>query len=292
MDEYLLGGLNVRWESDLPLLPSPFFGLFRTNGSAALPDILLRGSTAPLAPLLGSPCLSRGEVYDRYQSDGHPLPVYHWGQLREGFAVFPHRITAAGGDAVCFDPNMKGQPPLPADWFFGVSGLHRALLLRDAPILHASYIDYRGQAILFAAPSQTGKSTQAALWQSHAAAEIINGDRVLLRRVDGRWHAFGYPCCGSSGICLNRTLPLAAVVLLSQSPADRVEELSPGNRVRALVSGMQLYPWLTDETDAAFSLAERLCDEIPVIRLACTPTADAVAELKEYLEVNGIVYSQ
>lgn len=286
MSDYNLGGLNVRWESDFPLLSGPFLDQFCAD--FAVPDITLTGEISPLAPLLKSPCLSEGPVFDRYDLDGEPVLVYHWGQLRNGFAIFPRRIGPKGGSGCIFDPEMTRQPPLHADWFLGLSGLHRALLLQDAPILHAACVEHQGQAILFAAPSQTGKSTQAELWRIHAGAEIVNGDRIALRRKDGRWHAWGYPCCGSSGICRNRTLPIRAVVALAQSPDDRVEQMTPGQQLRALSAGMQLYSWMADEVDTALRLAGQLAGDIPVIRLLCTPTQKAVEALRQYLEVNGL----
>ncbi len=290
MEEYSFGGLVLRWENGgCPLLPGMLSEKFRHSGGPCAPDITLRGRFAPLAPLLQHPPLQSGPVFDRYDVDGEPLLVYHWGHLRAAFGIFPRRIGPDGGDACLFDPDMTRQVPMPFDWFLGLSGLHRALLLRKSPILHASYIAHQEGAILFAAPSQTGKSTQAQLWHDHAGAEIVNGDRALLRRLDGRWHACGFPCGGSSEFCENRTLPLRAIVLLAQGTDDRVEELPLPRQMTALLSGMQVYPWDQEEIGRAFDLAGAIAREVPMFRLACTPTSKAVETLRQYLEVKGYV---
>ena len=290
MDEYRFGGIVLRWDDGgCPLLPGNLAQKFRHSGALSSERITLRARFAHLAPLLQNPCLHSGPVFDRYEVEGEPLLVYHWGHLPAAFGIFPHRIGAEGGDACFFDPDMARQVPLPFDWFLGVSGLHRALLRRDAPILHASYIAHQGGAILFAAPSQTGKSTQAQLWHDHAGAEIVNGDRALLRRLDGRWHACGFPCSGSSEFCENRTLPLRAIVLLAQGPEDGVEELPLSRQMTGLLSGMQVYPWDQAEVDRAFDLAGLIAREVPVVRLTCTPTRNAVETLRQYLEVKGYV---
>ena len=61
-------------------------------------------------------------------------------------------------------------------------------ILADAGmlVLHSSYIVTRQeQGILFSGPSGIGKSTQAALWQRYAGAEIVNGDRAWCGPIRG-----------------------------------------------------------------------------------------------------------
>ena len=71
--------------------------------------------------------------------------------------------------------NTESGMPLTSFVVSEIIDLPRLLLRRGSVFLHASYILYGGQAILFTAPKQTGKSTQAALWQRFAGAEIVNG---------------------------------------------------------------------------------------------------------------------
>ncbi|MBO7184384.1 MAG: hypothetical protein J6V34_01160 [Oscillospiraceae bacterium] len=219
-------------------------------------------------------------VYGIYAHQDQTCIMYHWGKLVHGFAVWPQRF------AVTFDPRMYDQTPLREDWFFSVCAFHRQLLLRDACVFHASYVDIGAEAILFTGPSNIGKSTQAGLWTQYAAAEVINGDRTLLRKNNGKWHAFGYPCCGTSGICINRTLPLKAIIVLSQANENRVERLSAGESIRALVSATELYPWDQEEIGMALNIAQNLAMEVPILKLSCRPDREAVEILRDYLEEN------
>ena len=57
----------------------------------------------------------------------------------------------------------------------------------DGLLLHASLIDYGGSGILFVGNSGVGKTTQAELWQQHLGAEILNGDKALVRLLDGQF---------------------------------------------------------------------------------------------------------
>ena len=149
--------------------------------------------------------------------------------------------------------------------------------------LHSSFITHRGQAILFSAPSGTGKSTQAALWEQHAHAEQINGDRSVIRCVDGVWTAFGFPFAGSSGIYKNKSAPIRAIVVLRQAKDNTIERLGASEAFRLLYSETAIQRWNTQGHAAAVDLLIRLSAAVPVYRLCCTPDARAVELLQQTL---------
>lgn len=281
MEQFLIGNILLQIDyCNIPVLSEGKLQLFRHQGNQATDMVTLNCSCEPLEQFQTQVLAPDNHVYGIYSHQNQPLLIYHWGNLLHGFAVWPHRFS------VTFDPRMYHQPALREDWFFSICAFHRQLLIRKACILHASYVDIGGEAILFTGPSGIGKSTQAGLWTHHAGARIINGDRAVLRKQQGRWHVFGYPSCGTSGICINRTMPLKAIVVLSQANENRVEKISAGEKVRALVSATELYPWDTEEIDMALNIARNLAMEVPILKLCCRPDQGAVEVLKDYLEEN------
>ena len=98
---------------------------------------------------------------------------------------------------------------------FSHIALEALLLQRDAMILHASFVSTRYGGLLFSGVSGIGKSTQADLWQRYEGAELLNGDRTVLRRIDGVWTAFGSPYAGSSNCFVNESRPVRAIDLLA-----------------------------------------------------------------------------
>lgn len=150
-------------------------------------------------------------------------------------------------------------------------------------LLHSAYIEYRGKAILFTAPSGTGKSTQAALWEQLRGAEIINGDRAAVLPSDSGVSACGIPFAGSSGICKNRTLPLAAVVFLSQAPKTEIRRLEGYPAFRALWEGCSVNTWNGEDVRRVSEAVEKTIREVPVFHLACTPDESAVTALEEWI---------
>ena len=91
--------------------------------------------------------------------------------------------------------------------------LEKYLLKKGGLILHSSFIEWHNQGIVFTAPSGTGKSTQASLWQKYEHAKIINSDRsILYFNKNNILMSCGLPFCGSSNINLNKEFPLKAIV--------------------------------------------------------------------------------
>lgn len=152
-------------------------------------------------------------------------------------------------------------------------------------LLHASYISHNGAAILFTAPSGAGKSTQAALWCSLRGAQQINGDRAAVRiTAEGTVCAAGIPFSGSSGVCENVTLPLKAVVYLTQAPNTTITPLSGVTAFRRIWEGCSVNAWNREDVAACAQTIMDMLASVPVLHLACTPDASAVTALEQALE--------
>lgn len=167
--------------------------------------------------------------------------------------------------------------------FCSLLALERRMVKKDALILHCAYTKYKGEAILFSAPSETGKTTQANLWKKHRKSETINGDRALLQCIDGRWMAQGWPVCGTSDVCHNFTTPIRAIVMLSQAKQNHIERLTPMQAFSQLYSQITVNTWNRDFVQKNIELVENLCLQIPVYHLGCTISESAVICLEQEL---------
>ena len=167
--------------------------------------------------------------------------------------------------------------------FTSLFALEQRMIEKDSLILHCAYIVYHGKAILFSAPSGTGKSTQADLWRQYRGSDIINGDRALLRKIDNRWIACGWPVCGSSEICNLKEAPLHAVVMLEQSRMNHAKKLSPVQSFAQLYGQITINQWNADFVERAISNLEDLIGTVPVYQLTCDISEDAVSRLEDAL---------
>ena len=148
-------------------------------------------------------------------------------------------------------------------------------------LLHASWIRYKDQAILFTGPSGVGKSTQADLWVQHKGAELINGDRAAIFPTPGGAEVRGIPYCGSSGVNKNETMPLAAVVCLSQASENSISRLSGLQAFRQLWEGCSVNLWNQSDISKSTQAVVDTVSTVPVFRLACTPDERGVQTLEK-----------
>ena len=161
--------------------------------------------------------------------------------------------------------------------------LAQFLLTKKAAIMHASFIDIGGSAVLFSAPCGTGKSTQAELWRVHRNAEVINGDKAGIYFKNAKAYAGGVPFCGTSQMCKNRSLPLKAIVLLSQGKENVARRLNGFEALQGVINKIYLDLLAPLEKQMCIDFVIELLSSVPVISLQCTPDERAIEELEKML---------
>ena len=163
------------------------------------------------------------------------------------------------------------------------SGIFRMLAEHGGVVLHSSYIiTQRGEALLFSAPSGTGKSTQAELWRKFAGAKVINGDRALIKAQNGVT-ANGIFFSGTSGICENVTAPIRAIVLLRQSEKNEIRSVSGKEAFMRLLPQCSYYPDEEENLRLVTGILAEIISAVPVYDFGCVPEKSAVTALNEVL---------
>lgn len=148
----------------------------------------------------------------------------------------------------------------------------RLLKHRDILLLHGSAVALEGKGYLFLAPCGTGKSTHARFWRQQLGAVSVNDDKPLVALTEHGALLCGSPWTGKHGLGQNLTVPLKGICLLERGVQTCVTPLAPEAalpRLLPLVGG-------AEEADALLhTLAGRLCRQVPVWLLRCTPTPEA-----------------
>ncbi len=161
--------------------------------------------------------------------------------------------------------------------------LESLLLQGEGLILHSVCYQYQNSAIVFSAPSGTGKTTHASLWKTYVGGKIVNGDRTLLQRQEGKWYACGFPIHGSASECENESMPLNTIVILRQARVNNVIELSMAQKVKYLYSESSVNSWNEAAVNQALELIVDLARSVRIVMLECTKEPAAAHYLHDYL---------
>lgn len=167
---------------------------------------------------------------------------------------------------------------------FNALAFEKVLIKHEAIILHCSYILIDDFAILFSAPSGTGKSTQANLWYKYRDAQIINGDRAIIKKIGNRYYAMGTPICGSSDISKNISKPLKAIIYLSQSKNNYIEKIEQKEMIKKLISETTINFFNQDYFNKAFDIINHISTSVEMYHLWCTKDINAIKCLEKVLK--------
>lgn len=271
--KYVFCGCAIEIKHNNTILDKNNYGLFLEDFKA--PDFSVEVIDSEKLPEKNGTCLFKGELND----------VYFDGQTKKTYSAFPIGMEQIATDFSCRVNNERLYISFPKETneFLVFEGLRlpELLLSKGIGILHCSFIEVDGQAILFAGDKQVGKSTQASLWEKYAAADVINGDRAGLFIKDGAVMAGGVPYCGTSGICKNKQLPLKAIVCLSKGSENKLQKLTPMESFMLLLGKFAYNTWDMADVNNITDLLTAIVENIPVYSYICLKDESAVKYLLE-----------
>ena len=98
----------------------------------------------------------------------------------------------------------------------------------DAFVLHSACFDIDGIGVAFAASSGTGKTTHLNRWQNYLGyrLKVVNGDKPIVRFIDGKPFAYGTPWCGKEKLGCNTKTPLKHICFIERNEKNFVEKIS------------------------------------------------------------------
>ena len=149
--------------------------------------------------------------------------------------------------------------------------------LYDFLPLHGSAIEVNDCAVIFSAPSGTGKSTHARLWHEHYLDEVkyINDDKPLLKVINNEIVVFGSPFSGEDKKNNNINKPLKAIIFLEQSKTNEISMLDKNLIVRLIIKNI-LRPEKEEFWDSILSIINFIANNIPIYKLKANISYDAV----------------
>jgi hypothetical protein len=139
-------------------------------------------------------------------------------------------------------------------------------------LLHSASAIRNGKAFLFAGVSGAGKTTISRLAPEDAT--LLTDEISYVGKRENDYVAFGTPFTGElAKIGKNTSAPVAALYLLAQGPANRIEPVNAADAGRGLLSNMLFFAEDQELVQWAFKAACDFVDRIPVYKLTFVPDA-------------------
>ncbi len=89
--------------------------------------------------------------------------------------------------------------------------------------------DLDGKGLLFAGKSGCGKTTTAKLWDKHSRAMVLNDDRIIVRKLNGKFFIYGVPWHGEFSDYLYSKIESAAlekIFFIHHAPHNTIRQIS------------------------------------------------------------------
>lgn len=98
----------------------------------------------------------------------------------------------------------------------------------NAFLMHCASVSLNGEAALFSAPSGTGKTTHLKLWQEVLKDKmtIVNGDKPIIRYLDGAFYVFGTPWMGKENYGTNTSAKIKKVYFIVRDESNYIVKLT------------------------------------------------------------------
>lgn len=154
--------------------------------------------------------------------------------------------------------------------------IRNVVLLHQSITFHASAVKWQDKGVAFTAPSGTGKSTQAYLWETLTGASILNDDNALLKFSGGGITLHGTPWCGSGRKHRNTSVSLSAIIVLEQSSQNVLGRLLEPELSSKLLPRFFLPYHDPRLMDLALIYYSKILASAPIYYLQCRPDREAV----------------
>lgn len=147
----------------------------------------------------------------------------------------------------------------------------------DAIIFHSSALMVDEKAYLFTAPSGTGKSTHAWGWRTVYGDKVvmINDDKPLIRKIDGKFYAYGNPWNGKHNLGANIRAEVKAICEIKRAKQNSIEKSSPKVMIPTILNQTLRFSE-EDKTVKLLGLLDGLLKSADLYTLHCDVSREAV----------------
>lgn len=154
---------------------------------------------------------------------------------------------------------------------------------REGTILHAAGITINKKGYIFPGRSGAGKSTLSRLFIPRNGIGMLSDDRVIVRKMDGVFNAFGTPWPGEACVAVNKSAPLSGIFFISHGSRNKILDLDMGEAFERLLPVTSI-PWYDKEmTEKLLVFCEDMVSHVPAYELYFKPNNEVVDVIGNFI---------
>ncbi len=146
----------------------------------------------------------------------------------------------------------------------------------EALVFHGAVIAYKGNAYAVTARSGVGKTTHLRLWlrQFGNQVYILNGDKPILRIIDGKVYAAGTPWRGKEGYGVNGMIPLKGIAFINRATDNYAKKLTPDEAAVKFLSQVYM-PSRSSSVSKTLITANNIVSRVPFYKFYVNMESEA-----------------
>lgn len=148
----------------------------------------------------------------------------------------PDFLVSVTDEEITAEDDVGGLHPGYLEYLAIYRKISEKILEYNGLLMHGVLLECDGKGVLFCAKSGVGKTTHTTLWKKlyGERCEIVNGDKPLIRIIDGKVYAYGTPWNGKEGIHKNKRCELSAICFIVRGEKNEITDVGADKVQRAL----------------------------------------------------------
>jgi hypothetical protein len=245
--------------------------------SSSTPDVILSAHYGNLCPQnFGEKIFDSGDYWSLFRSDGKLIfclfiyPSY----------AFPDKIAVLESNFKSVDIYFKRKPEIPSvttptlnPFQYPLDELLMINLLSSGlgVLIHACGIKIKDRGIIFPGTSGAGKSTLANLGKSKENLIVLSDDRIIIRKIDGRFWIYGTPWHGDAQVHSPERAPLERIFFLNHARENSVTGIERIDATSKLMVCSFPPFWSKEGMEFTLGFIDELTKEVPCYELGFLP---------------------
>lgn len=171
--------------------------------------------------------------------------------------------------------------------------IYRLIALRlykfNSFVMHGALISVNDEGFIFLAKSGVGKTTHLRMYLDtfKEKAEIINGDKPIIKYIDGKFYGYGTPYNGKENMGVNKRVEIKGICFLKRGSINKAYETNK-DEASTLIFNQILLPNNMEDYDILINLLNIFISKINTISLECN--LDKEACLVSYRALGGKIW--